>query len=275
MIDIFRSIVLGIIQGLTEFIPISSSAHLVITRDILRWPDWGKSFDVALHLGTLLSLLVYFWKDILIYFNAFFQSIKDRNLASDEKRLVWVILASTVPAFAFGGLLDEFLKTWFDNVYFISSFLILFGILMWAADHFGKKERELKDCNFLDAVVIGLSQALALMPGVSRSGITMTAALARKFKRPDGAKFAFLMLIPVVSGAVIYKGLKFDLKGCLEQHLLLPYIAGALTSFIVGYIAVKFLLKYLEGNNFNLFVIYRLLLGFFLIAYFYFLVKII
>lgn len=270
ILDIFRSIVLGIVQGLTEFLPISSSAHLIITRDILHWPDFGKTYDVSLHFGTLLALLIYFWKDIYIYVKAFFLSIKDRNLNSTDKRLVWVILLSCLPAFVFGAFFDEFFERVFSNVCLIAVFLILFATILWFFDHFEKKERALEDCNFIDALIIGLAQVLALMPGVSRSGITMSAGLFRNFKREAVAKFTFLMSIPVIGGAVIFKVLKLVLNGGFEGNLILLYISGILSAFLSGYAAVRFLLNYLQRNNFNIFIIYRIVLGLFLIIYFVF-----
>ncbi|MFH1454636.1 MAG: undecaprenyl-diphosphatase UppP [Armatimonadota bacterium] len=261
MQHIFQAVVLGIIQGITEFIPISSSGHLVITKYFLGWHELGgKTFDLAVHFGTLLSLFLYFWKDIVRYAKAFFLSVKERKIGDDtDRKLVWLLLLSALPGFIFGGLFDDYLEAKFNGPLIVAFNLAFFGILLFLADHYGKdKDRPIEKSNMLDAVVIGLSQAIALIPGVSRSGITMTAGIFRKFTREAAARFSFLMLIPIVSGAVVYKFLKVIKAGELSQVLNLTYLTGILTAFISGYICIAFLLNYLKRKSFDIFVLYRI-----------------
>ncbi|MBI2251494.1 MAG: undecaprenyl-diphosphatase UppP [Armatimonadetes bacterium] len=247
--DLFKALILGIIQGVTEFIPISSSAHLVIIPKILNWPYWGKSFDVALHLGTFLALLGYFKEDLVKY------------LKNPDKKLIWILLVSAIPAFIFGGLFDKLIEEKFNELWLISSLMMLFAVFLWISDHFCNKKRNLEEVNFLDGLIIGIAQALALFPGVSRSGITMNAGILRNFKREDAAKFSFLMSLPTIGGAVIYKSLKLLSNKGLNNGKLEIFLVGTLASFLSGYLCIKFLLKYLQTKNFDIFVFYRLIAG--------------
>lgn len=262
LIKTFQVIILGIIQGVTEFIPISSSGHLVITKDILHWASWDRTFDVALHFGTLLALVFYFKKELLIYIKAFFKSLVERNLSTDfNKKLVWILLLSTLPVFISGGFFGDYIDQHLIGLYVVIFNLIFFAIVLFLADNLSKFQRTLEQSTWADGILIGLAQAISLVPGVSRSGITMTAGILRKYKREDAAKFSFLMLIPAVTGAVIYKALKVFIQGDFSLTLGGYYLMGMLVSFVVGFLCIKFLLSYLQKRSFNLFVIYRVILG--------------
>ena len=290
MNQIFQAIILGVIQGVTEFIPISSSGHLVVTEYFLHWNELGgKTFDLALHFGTLLALLIYFWKDISKYANAMLpynpsppagegmsdealaQSGRERGGAGDnaDRKLAWLLLLSALPGFIFGGLFENYLEAKMGHPLIVAFNLAFFGVILFAADHYGKKERRLEKVNWKDALVIGLSQAVALIPGVSRSGITMTAGIFRKLTRDTAARFSFLMLVPIVLGAVAYKTLKVAMHHELSGIFSLTYFAGILAAFISGYACIAFLLNYLRKRNFDVFVIYRIILSLVIIIWYF------
>lgn len=280
MEKIFQAVILGLIQGVTEFIPISSSGHLVVTEYFLHWQELGgKTFDLALHFGTLLALLIYFWNDIVKYTKALFMSIT-RHLKvpgygesgkenDTDRKIVWLLLLSAVPGFIFGGLFDDYLEAKFNTPLIVAFNLVFFAVILFLADHYGKKDRTMEKTNFMDALVIGLSQAIALVPGVSRSGITMTAGIFRGLTREAAARFSFLMLVPIILGAVMYKTLKVAMHHELSQIFSLTYLAGILTAFISGYLCIAFLLKYLRTKNFDIFVIYRIGLGAIIILWYF------
>jgi len=267
--DFYKAIILGIIQGLTEFLPISSSAHLVIFPKILNWPYWGKTFDTFLHFGTFLALIIYFWKDLIKIIKGFFNSIKDKNLSGDfYKKLPYLLIITAIPGALFGFFFEDFLEEKMSQLLPIGIMLIIFSIILWVADYFGKKTKEIKEVSWLESIIIGISQALALMPGVSRSGITMTAGLFMNFKRKTAAEFSFLASIPIVGGAAIYKIIS-TIKEGIDPHMMGIILVGLIASFLSGYFAIKFLLKYLEKGSFLIFVVYRILLGIFLLVWFF------
>lgn len=268
---IFQAIILGLIQGVTEFIPISSSGHLVITKYFLGWEGLGgKTFDLALHLGTLLSLFIYFWKDMVKYFKAFFASLAERKInGCVDRKLVWLLLLSAVPGFIFGGLFDDFLEAKMNSPLIVAFNLIFFAVILFAVDHYLKKEKKLEEVNLTDALVIGFSQAIALIPGVSRSGITMTAGITRRLTREAAARFSFLMLIPIISGAVLYKFLKVAMHNEVREIFTLTYFTGILTAFISGYVCIAFLLNYLKTRTFDVFVVYRIVLGIIIVMWYF------
>ncbi len=267
--DILKAVILGIIQGITEFMPISSSAHLIIFPKILGWPYLGKAFDVALHLGTFLALLIYYWKNILALLKAFGSSLIERKLGKDPLRaLSWLILLSAVPAVLGGLLLDDLIEQKCGSVPLIALLLIVFAFILKIADENGTRTTGLDGIGIREAVLIGLAQVLALFPGVSRSGVTMTAALALGLKREASADFSFLMSLPVVGGAALYECLKLFKTG-FPSHEIVFFSAGILSSAAAGYLAIRFLLKYLAAGTFLPFVLYRWVLGAFLLSWFF------
>lgn len=252
---------LGAVQGLTEVLPISSSAHLLLIPDLLGWPESGLTFDVALHLGTLLALALYFWRDICDMLYNFVGSISGRGLHTPGNRLPWYIIIATIPAAIAGKTLEEPVERLFrQSPTLICAFLIVFGLLLAFADTIGAKRWKLDRLTLKAAVLIGLAQCLALLPGVSRSGITITAALLIGYNRETAARFSFLMSLPIVFGAALLKTGHL-LKSGIPPGETGPLIVGILSSAAVGYLSVAFLLKFVQSRSLYPFVWYRLAVG--------------
>ena len=264
---VLQAIILGILQGLTEFLPISSSGHLILVPWLFNWhflldhPELNKTFDVALHLGTFISLLVYFRHDIVHLLAHWVHSVARRRVDSPEAKLAWLILLSTVPAALAGVALEDVIVHRLGAPWMIAVLLILFGLLMYAADRFSPKDREIDDLEWEDALLIGIAQAVALAPGVSRSGITMVSGLLVRLTREAAARYSFLMSIPVVGGAALYQGVQVAQEG-LPPGMAAPFVAGVLAAALSGLAAIWGLLAYLRRHDFTPFVIYRLVVGF-------------
>lgn len=263
--SIIQALILGIIQGLTEFLPVSSSGHLILARDVLGWsfgtPDIEKTFDVALHLGTFLGIAAYFAADIGRLFRGFFKAIAHRSLSADPySRLAILILIATIPAAAVGYKWEDFIETKLGTPLLICAMLIFFGLLMLWADSIGRRRRELSSAGWRDAVIVGLAQALALSPGTSRSGVTITAGLFLGMKRETAARFSFLISLPAIAGAALLKGLKLASAG-IPEGLAAPMLAGTIAAALSGLFAIYWLLRYLQTHSLKPFVIYRLALG--------------
>jgi len=259
--NLLHALVLGMLQGFTEVLPISSSAHLILVPRFLGWPESGLTFDVALHLGTLIALSVYFRHDVVKMTVSFFEALASRSLDTPAKRLPFLIIASTVPAAVAGKLLEQPLEEIFrSSPLLIAIFLILFGILLGVIDTIGRKRRLLDDITPGNAMTIGLLQCLALIPGVSRSGITITAGLMLGFTRESAARFSFLISLPIVAGAALLKTLHLFSHG-IPQGEGLAMLVGICASAVTGYISVAFLLKYVQKRSIAPFVWYRLIVG--------------
>lgn len=248
---IFHALVLGIVQGLTELLPISSSAHLFLIPWLLNW-EIPEYFDVALHFGTLLAIGIFFLKDWIELIKGGYQKIVKKE-ESTEGRMFWDIVIATIPGGAIGFLLDHFAEELLTNQFIIATALITMGIILYIVDKNAKSKVEYKDMSFKQTFLIGLSQALAFIPGVSRSGITMTTARAMGIKRESAAKYSFMLSAPIVLVATAYKFKDFVFNW--------PFIIGVLSSFIVGIIVIKFLLNYLQKGSFKCFAIYRIIIG--------------
>lgn len=259
--SILHAVVLGALQGFAEVLPISSSAHLILVPWLLQWPESGLTFDVALHLGTFIALAIYFRRDITSMIASFFEASASRSLDTPAKRLPFLIIAATVPAAVLGKLFEEALEQIFrSSPLLIAIFLILFGIILGVADIAGRKLRQLDEIKLSGAMTIGLLQCLALIPGVSRSGITITAGLMLGFTRESAARFSFLLSLPIVAGAALLKTLH------LAQHGIppgegIPMLVGILVSAVTGYISVAFLLKFVQKHSISPFVWYRVMAG--------------
>jgi undecaprenyl-diphosphatase len=264
---ILQAIILGIVQGLTEFLPISSSGHLLIVPWLFNWhfllenPDLNKTFDVALHFGTFISLVVYFWHDIGRLLTAWAGTITRRRLDSPDGRLAWLIIVSMIPAAIVGVLFEDVIVDVLGKPWMLALLMIAFGGVMWAADRYARHERELDTLRWKDAVLIGAAQALALSPGVSRSGVTMVTGLFLRLTREAAARFSFLMSIPIVGGAALYKGLEVARDG-LPPGTAGPFLAGMAAAAVSGFAAIWFLLAYLRKHDFTIFVLYRFAIGF-------------
>jgi undecaprenyl-diphosphatase len=253
--------VLGIVQGLTEILPISSSAHLILIPRFLHWPESGLTFDVALHVGTFIALSLYFWRDIIELFFSFCKGLTGRGLHTPADRLPFYIIAGTIPAAIAGKTLEEPIEQIFrSNPLVIAGLLIVFGLILAFADTTGAKRWKMDRITLKSALIIGLAQCLALMPGVSRSGITITAALLIGFNREASARFSFLLSLPIVAGAAILK-LGHLAKHGIPSADVAPMIIGIVTSAIFGYISVAFLLRLVQRSSLYPFVWYRLLAG--------------
>ena len=249
--EIFHALVLGIVQGLTELLPISSSAHLFLIPWVFNW-EVPEYFDVALHFGTLLAIGIFFFKDwIELIKGGYKKAVKKED--STEGRMFWYIVIATIPGGAIGFLLDHFAEGLLTNQFIIATALIVMGIILYIVDKNSKSETEYKDMNFKQTFLIGLSQALAFIPGVSRSGVTMTTARAMGIKRESAAKYSFMLSAPIVLAATAYKFKDFVFNW--------PFIIGVLSSFIVGIVVIKFLLNYLQKGSFKGFALYRIVIG--------------
>lgn len=267
--EVIHAIILGIVQGLGEFLPISSSGHLIIVPKIMYWHYNGKAFDVALHAGTFLALLIFYRREFLSLAGAFFKSIFQFSFKDDyNRKLVWMLLLSAVPGALVGVAFNKLIEEKFSDLRIIAALLIIFAVVLWLADRrVGKIQRE-GEFNWWDAISMGAAQAIALFPGVSRSGITMTAGMIRGFSRKDAANYSFLISLPIIGGAALYEGFKlFHHHGGVGQGMAVPFIAGILASFISGILAIKYLLKYISTKNFNVFIIYRLIAGAFVLVW--------
>ena len=262
---IFQSIILGILQGLTELLPISSSAHLFLVPWIFKW-NIPESFDVALHFGTLLAIGIFFFKDwIELIKGGYNMAIKKEKSISG--RIFWYIVIATLPGGIIGFVLDKYAESILTQPLIIAIALIVMGIVLYIIDKNAKKETDYDNLSFKQTFIIGLSQALAFVPGVSRSGITMTTGRALGIKREAVAKYSFMLSAPIVLAATIFK-----LKDFIEYFLIansigiIAFIIGVLLSFIVGIFVIKFLLEYLKKGSFKIFAIYRVILGIIVIA---------
>jgi len=275
-LPIYQAVVLAVVQAFGEFLPISSSAHLILTRWLFGWselsPAMDLTFDVALHAGTLLAVLIYFfptWVNLIVtgfggrppFTAGGFGNVDDIEAGSDRMLLWWIVLA-TVPGAIVGKLLDKYAEIKFRESYIlIGAMLVIVGLLMWLAEKFGGQRRPLTSIGPLDALIIGIAQAFALIPGVSRSGSTITAGLARGLDRESAARFSFLLLAPITAGAVLLKAHAVMKAGGLPPGMKTPFITGISISAILGMVVIAFFLRFLRTHSLNLFVIYRVLLG--------------
>lgn len=261
---ILHAIVLGIVQGFSEFLPISSSGHLILTRWFLGWDDQtaeiDKAFDVALHIGTLVAVVLYFRRDIVVYVREGLRLIWKRERPIDnDGRVAWLLVVATIPAAAAGFFFENWIDERLGTPTIIAISLIGFGALLWWADRAAGR-RTMDELTSRDALLVGAAQALALNPGTSRSGITMTAARQMGFDRDAAVRLSFLMSLPVITGAAVVKvgGLVAD---GVPEGLLTPMIIGVTTSFFAGWVAVWGTLRLVRTKTFTPFVVYRMTLG--------------
>ena len=260
----WQAFVLGVTQGLTELLPISSSGHLILVPWLADWhylevhPSFNKTFDVALHLGTLVAVVAYFWQDVVRYVSAWFRSVGRRSVTTMDERIAWWIFFATIPASIAGAIGESPIEKHLGQPWQIAIFLAVFGVLLWLADRL-PQERQIGELGFWPALAVGISQILALMPGVSRSGITITAGRFFRLERDAAARFAFLLLIPIVFGAVVFKGLTDVVLHPLPSGSIGPFVVGTMAAAAVGLVAIDLLLGYVRRHDYTPFVIYRLL----------------
>lgn len=267
--DLIHVIILGIVQGLAEPLPISSSGHLILIPWLLGWSEHSLTFDVALHGGTAIAFIIYFWRDWVSLIRAFFAGLASRDFSSDyQRKLSLYILVATIPGAIFGVLLESTVEEAVRTPLLVAVLLMAMGLVLLVADRVASRKRTINQLNMSDAVIIGFSQALALIPGVSRSGITITAGLLRGVDRADSARFSFLLSGPIVTGAFLYNTFKM-LKAGFPADERFPFILGIAVAAVVGYAAISFLLSYLQKRSLTLFVVYRWAIGLLVLVLFF------
>jgi len=277
-LPIYQAVVLAIVQGLGEFIPISSSGHLIIVRRLLGWnelsPAHELSFDVALHFGTLLSVLFYFrrtwWQIVRAAFGGkvvrFSEAgSSDVNLTAEEQKeerlLLWFLAVATIPGAIAGKLLEHSTEDYFrEHIFLIAAALVFVALLMWLGEKVGTLNKPLTRISFADSLIVGCAQAFALIPGVSRSGSTITAGLFRGMTREAAVRFSFLLSTPIIAGAALLKAHELRKEG-LPTGMHAPFLVGIIVSALVGYAAISWLIKYLQSNSLRAFIIYRIVAG--------------
>jgi undecaprenyl-diphosphatase len=271
--DFLQAIALGLIQGLTEFLPISSTAHLRVVPALAGWADPGTAVSAVIQLGTLLAVLVYFLGDLLVLVKAWGKGILTRQPTADPKaRLAWILILGTVPIGVAGLIFQDWIETSLRSLWLIAATLIGLGLLLGWAELAGRREKTLEKMGWFDGLLIGLAQALALIPGVSRSGITITTGLFRGYQRADAARFSFLLSVPAValSGCYeLYKLLAGKL-GAIPSDLWGPLVVATLVAAISGYLAIAGLLRYLQRRSTAVFIVYRLVFGSAILALLFF-----
>ncbi|HEX9375404.1 MAG TPA: undecaprenyl-diphosphatase UppP [Actinomycetota bacterium] len=263
-LTVFQAIVLGIVQGLTEFAPVSSSGHLILVPWLFNWPilhneHLNKTFDVALHIGTFVGALAYFWRDIVRYLGAWGRSIRKRRAETIDERLAWYLVLGTIPGALAGALFEDFIEEKLGQPWLIAVMLAVFAVVLFVVDRRAPQRDGVEQMTLRRGLFIGLAQAVALQPGVSRSGVTITAARLTGMTREAAARFSFLLALPVIGGAGLFKGAKL-LTG--SEHIPPgfggPFVWGMVAAAISGFLVIWFLLAYLRRHSFAPFVMYRL-----------------
>ena len=263
--SVLEAILLGIVQGLTEFLPISSSGHLILVPWLQDYTflqtheEFNKTFDVALHFGTLLAVVSYFGTDLWNMLKGWFRTLRTRAIQTTDERLAWVVVVATIPAVIAGGLGEDWIDKNLGEPWMIAIGLIFFGLLLGIADR-RPQEETVREITVKQGLVLGVAQALALSPGTSRSGITMTAGRFMKIDRDGAARISFLMLVPVTAGALLVKGYGVIHDG-LPDGVVVPMIACVIASAVSGYLAIWGLLRFVRTHSYDVFVIYRVAVG--------------
>ena len=266
--SLIQAMFLGVLQALAEFLPISSSGHLILVPALLGWPDQGLTLDVALHVGTAIALLAYFWRTWARLGQAVVEGLVDAKArALPEWRLAWLLVLGSIPGGVAGLLFEEQIESSLRDPSQVALLLVLFGLVLLVADRLGRQTRDLTSLTWRDALVIGGAQALALAPGVSRSGITLTAALASGFRRVDSARFSFLLGTPLILAAGLLQLVKLARQGIPAGDAAV-FVVGVGTSLVVGLAVIRWLLGYLGRHSVGVFVVYRVVAGIVLLIYF-------
>lgn len=255
MMELLQAFILGMVQGLGEFLPISSSAHLIIAPYLFNWPDQGLAFDIALHWGTIIAVMAYFRNDIWNLIRGFFHTLSPstRDIQNNiYQKLSWLIILATIPAAIIGKIFEQQVETAFRNPILIAFTLAIVGFVLLVADRYSHKIKNLNKATWQSALIIGMAQAIAIIPGISRSGATITAGLAQGFTREDAARFSFLMSVPIVLGAGLLK-----LPDISHIENFAPVIVGFFSAMIFGFLAIKYMLRYISKQSFAVFAWYR------------------
>jgi len=257
--SLLQAFVLGVVQGIGEFLPISSSGHLVVVPYIFGWDYQGLGFDVALHMGTVLAILAYFWRDWMIIFSEALSPTDTPNRKDNFKypsNLLWIILIASIPAAIAGYFLQDLAEHALRNPLLVATMLLSFGLLLWIVDAAYKNQDKIENIGYGKGFLVGISQAVALFPGVSRSGVTATTGIFLGLSRESAMRFSFLLSTPAVVGAFI-----LTLKDLSAASIDVAFLVAVVTSAVVGFLSIKYLLKYLANHSFTPFVIYRILLA--------------
>lgn len=263
---LIQSIVLGLVQGLTEFLPVSSSGHLVLVPWLFGWnlnmsADLNKTFDVALHLGTFIAVLVLMRREVWRLLKAFFGSLWRRHIVTPDEKLAWLLFVSTIPAGLVGVAFEQFIEDKLGQPLLVGILLIAFGAIMWFVDARFRRDRALSSLRWPHALSVGLAQALALAPGVSRSGVTLTTLRGLELDRESAVRYSFLLSLPIIGGSALYKGAKLVAHGGLPAGTALSFLVGTLTAMVSGFVAAWFLLRLVRRHSLAPFVWYRFALG--------------
>jgi len=267
-LSLFQISFLAVLQGLTEFLPVSSSAHILLPKELLGWPDQGLVFDVAVHIGSLVAVLTYFRTDLLILFSAWRHSFTG-GVMSRDARLAWFVVLATIPAGLAGLLLADFIEQYARSMLLVAFTSIFFGLLLWWSDRLKVERADLDTLTMRTTLIVGFAQVLALIPGTSRSGVTMTAAMFCGLDRKAAARFSFLLAIPIIAASGLLKGGEL-LQGDAQAHWGILIYATALSA-LVSFSCIHYFLKLIERVGFMPFVVYRVVMGFALLAIHFFL----
>jgi undecaprenyl-diphosphatase len=256
--NLLQAAVLGAVQGLTEFLPISSSGHLIMVPYLFGWPEHSQAFDLALHLGTLIALLWYFWADWLHLIRGFLAGLVSAQARHDDPswRMSLLVLLGSIPAGLVGLVAEKPVEQLLRSAVINAVLLIVFGLVLYVVDRIATLKRSMDELRWLDALTMGLAQILALAPGVSRSGITLSAGLLRGLDRPTAARFSFLMSGPIITAAALFK-----LREGIPPDERAAAVVGVISAAVFGFLSIGFLLRYLQRNTLTLFVVYRVLFG--------------
>jgi undecaprenyl-diphosphatase len=262
----WQALVLGIVQGATELLPISSSGHLILVPWAAGWhyleehPDFNKTFDVALHLGTLIAVILYFRNDLGRLIAAWVRSIVRREIATDEQRVAWYVVIATVPAAIVGAAGENFIERKLGDPWQIAIAMAVFAVILWLSDRLPAR-RGIPEIGYGGALGVGITQCLSLLPGVSRSGITITAGRFLRLDRDSAARLSFLLLVPITFGAVLLKGVKDVLIDGLPPGSVGPFVVGTIAAAVVAFVAIWGVLGYVRRHTYTVFVVYRLALA--------------
>lgn len=261
MTEILKAILLGVVQGLTEFLPVSSTAHLRIIPSFFGWGDIGASYTAVIQVGTMIAIILYFRSDLMNMTKAMLLSLKTKDFNSKDTRLLLMIIIGTIPIVIAGFLLKDLIRHQFRNMYIVAASLIFFSIILMIADRFTKKKVDLSSITYKDGIIVGIFQAMALIPGASRSGSTISGAFFRNMTREDAARFSFLLSIPAVLLSGVYE--LFSQRATLlsGDSAILSLVIATVVSGVVGYWSIWFLLSYIKKHSMMLFVVYRVIIG--------------
>jgi undecaprenyl-diphosphatase len=264
-VPIYQAIILGITQGLTEFAPISSSGHLILVPWLFDWPilhnpSLNKTFDVALHLGTFVGAVIYFRKDLVRLIAAWFRSIRRRRIEDTDERVAWFLVIGSIPGAVIGALFEKTIEDKLGQPWLIAVMLAVFGVVLYVVDRVSPQTKRMEDLTTRNALGIGLAQAAALQPGVSRSGVTITVARAIGMTRESAARFSFLLALPIIGGAALLKTVELARDG-MPEGMASPFLWGMLSAAVSGYLVIAWLLRYLRTKDFLPFMIYRLVVA--------------